>query len=103
MKVKPLLKTFKFAPVNVKCDKFVVNAQTIARPKKAIDLFPEVTDLTEFVGIACKADKEVNFTALSYGVKRTEETDETIFIAVLSGTIALPEEWGKSGDLEQRR
>ncbi len=98
-KKKPLLKTFKFAPVNDKCDRFVVNAQTIARPKQVIDTFPEVTDLTEFVGIACKAGKEVNFTAIGYGVERTEEADETIFIAVLSGTVALPDEWGKSGDL----
>ncbi len=28
-KVKPVLKTFKFAPVNDKCDKFVLNAQAV--------------------------------------------------------------------------
>jgi len=85
--------------VNAKCDKFAVNAQTIARPEKVIRAFPEVTDLTEFVGIACKAESnEVNFTAISYGVERTDEADETVFIAVLSGTIGLPDGWGNSGD-----
>jgi hypothetical protein len=97
-KVKPILKTFKFAPVNAKCDKFVVNAQTIARPQRVCKAFPEVTDLTEFVGIACKAEsEEVNFTAIGYGVEMTREADKTVFIAVLSGTIALPKESGKDG------
>ncbi len=98
-KVKPLLKTFKFAPVNDKCDKFVVNAQTIARPQRVIRAFPEVTDLTEFVGIACKGEEDkVNFTAISYGIERGKEEDKTVFIAVLSGTIELPKEDGKDGD-----
>jgi hypothetical protein len=98
-KAKPLLKTFKFAPVNTKCDKFVVNAQTITRPERVIKAFSEVTDLTEFVGIACKAEsKEVNFTAISFGVERTKEADKAVFIAVLSGTVALPDESNKDGD-----
>jgi hypothetical protein len=98
-KVKSTLKTFKFAPVNTKCDKFAVNAQTITRPQRVIEAFPEVTDLTEFVGIACKAEsKEVNFTAISYGVERTgTDNDKVIFIAVLSGTVELPDEWSKDG------
>ncbi len=97
-KVKPILKTFKFAPVNDKCDKFVVNAQAVTRPQRVIRAFPEVTDLTEFVGIACKAEsKEVNFTAISFGVERGKEEDKTIFIAVLSGTVKLSDEWGKDG------
>ncbi len=98
-KVKPILKTFKFAPVNDKCDKFVVNAQAVTRPQRVIRAFPEVTDLTEFVGIACKAEsKEVNFTAISFGVERGKEADKTVFIAVLSGTIKLSDEWSKDGD-----
>jgi len=97
-KVKPTLKTFKFAPVNTKCDKFVVNAQAVTRPERVIRAFSEVTDLTEFVGIACKAEsKEVNFTAISFGVERGREADKTVFIAVLSGTVKLPDEWGKDG------
>ncbi len=97
-KVKPILKTFKFAPVNDKCNKFVVNAQAVTRPERVIRAFSEVTDLTEFVGIACKAEsKEVNFTAISFGVERGQEYDKTIFIAVLSGTVKLSEEWGKDG------
>ncbi len=98
-KVKPLLKTFKFAPVNDKCDKFVVNAQALTRPQRVIEGFPEVTDLTEFVGIACKAEKdEVNFAAIGYGIERTARADTTVFIAVLSGKIELPKEDGKDGD-----
>lgn len=97
-KAKPTLKTFKFAPVNDKCDKFVVNAQAVTRPQRVIRAFPEVTDLTEFVGIACKAEsKEVNFTAISFGVERGKEADKTIFIAVLSGTVKVSDEWGKDG------
>ncbi len=98
-KTKPLLKTFKFAPVNDKCDKFVVNAQALTRPERVIRAFPEVTDLTEFVGIACTEKDEVNFTAIGYGIERGKEEDKTIFIAVLSGTIALPKEWDRNGDL----
>jgi hypothetical protein len=95
-KVKPTLKTFKFAPVNDKCDKFVVNAQAVTRPQRVCKAFSEVTDLTEFVGIACKAEsEEVNFTAISFGVERTKEADKAVLIAVLSGTIELPDEWSK--------
>jgi hypothetical protein len=98
-KPKRILKTFKFAPVNAKCDKFVVNVQAITRPEKVVSCFPKVTDLTEFVGIACKDESdEVNFTAISFGVDRAEDCDETVFIAVLSGTIALPDDWGKDRD-----
>jgi hypothetical protein len=98
-KVRPLLKTFKFAPVNTKCDKFVVNAQALTRPERVIRCFPEVTDLTEFVGIACKAESyEINFTAIGYGIERGKEEDKTVFIAVLSGTIALPKESAKDGE-----
>ena len=98
-KVKPAtIKTFKFAPVNDKCDKFVVNAQAVTRPERVCKAFSEVTDLTEFVGIACRADsKEVNFTAISFGVERGAEEDKTVFIAVLSGTVKLSDEWGKDG------
>jgi hypothetical protein len=97
-KARPTLKTFKFIPVNDKCDKFALNAQAVTRPKRVIDAFKEVTDLTEFVGIACKADsKEVNFTAIGYGVERGKEEDKTIFIAVLSGTVKLSDEWSKDG------
>ncbi len=63
-----------------------------------IEAFPEVTDLTEFVGIACKADsKNVNFTAIGFGVERGREEDKTVFIAVLSGTVKLPDERDKDG------
>jgi hypothetical protein len=97
-KTKPILKTFKFAPVNDKCDKFVVNAQAVTRPERVCKAFSEVTDLTEFVGIACQAEsKKVNFTAISFGVERGKEYDKTIFIAVLSGTVKLPDEGGKDG------
>jgi hypothetical protein len=95
-KVKPILKTFKFAPVNDQCDKFVVNAQAVTRPERVCRAFSEVTDLTEFVGIACKTgSKEVKFTAIGFGVERCAEYDKTVFIAVLSGTIELPDEWSK--------
>ncbi len=98
-KVRPLLKTFKFAPVNAKCDKFVVNAQTIPRPERACKAFPEVTALTEFVGIACKGEEDkVNFTAIGYGIERGKEEDKTVFIAVLSGTIELPRVDAKDGE-----
>lgn len=97
-KVRPTLKTFKFTPVNDKCDRFALNAQAVTRPQRVITAFPEVTDLTELVGIACKADskeEEVNFTAIGYGVERGKEYDKTIFIAVLSGTVELPDERNK--------
>jgi hypothetical protein len=91
------LQTFKFAPVNKECDKFVVNAQTITRPERVIKAFSEVTDLTEFVGIACKTgSRKVDVTAISYGIERKKEADKAIFIAVLSGTIELPKEWESS-------
>ncbi len=106
-KVKPILKTFKFAPVNDECDKFVVNAQAVTRPKDVIRAFPEVTDLTEFVGIACQAEskesKEVNFTAISFGVERGKEEDKTVFIAVLSGTVKLPEKSGKDDEKDKEQ
>jgi hypothetical protein len=95
-KVKPTLKTFKFVPVNTECDKFAVNAQAVTRPERVCKAFSEVTDLTEFVGIACKAEsKEVNFTAIAFGVERTKEADKAVLIAVLSGTVRLPDEWNK--------
>jgi hypothetical protein len=97
-KARPTLKTFKFTPVNDKCDKFALNAQAVTRPQRVITAFPEVTDLTELVGIACKADskeKEVNFTAIGFGVERGKEYDKTVFITVLSGTVALPDDGGK--------
>jgi len=98
-KIRPFLKTFKFAPVNTRCDKFVLNAQTITRPDRVIRAFAEVTAVTEFVGIACKAEsKEFKFTALSFGVERTLEIDRLIFIAVLSGTVKLPEESKKDAE-----
>jgi len=96
-KVKPVLKTFKFTPVNDKCDRFALNAQALTRPQRVITAFSEVTDLTEFVGIACKSESyKVNFTAIGYGVERNE-ADKTVFIAVLSGTVTLPDEGGKDG------
>jgi hypothetical protein len=96
-KARPLLKTFKFVPVNTECDKFAVNAQAITRPQRVVRAFPEVTDLTELVGIACQAKStEVKFTAIGYGVERTVEYDKTILIVVVSGTIELPD--GKSHD-----
>ncbi len=103
MKVRPVLKTFKFVPVNDQCDRFALNAQALTRPQRVIRAFPEVTDLTEFVGTACKAEskekeKEVKFTALGFGIERGKEEDRTIFIAVLSGTVKLSDESKKSGE-----
>jgi hypothetical protein len=97
--LKQTLKTFKFAPVNEKCDRFVVNAQATTRPQRVIKAFPEINDLTEFVGIACQSDsRQVDFTAIGYGLQRTAEEDKTVLIAVLSGTVELAKEWGKDGD-----
>jgi hypothetical protein len=101
-KVSQTIKTFKFIPTNDKCDRFVLNAQATTRPKRVIQAFPELTDLTEFVGVACQAGKkEVDFTAIAYGIKRAGKNDfkdDIVLIAVLSGTVELPKEADKGKD-----
>jgi len=100
-KVKRIFQTFKFVPVNDTCDRFAVNAQALVRPLKAIYAFPEVTDLSEFVGLACKTEAgKIDFTAVGYGLERTDEEDCVVLIAVLSGTIAWPDGYGKNADSE---
>jgi len=116
-----IIQTFKFAPVNEGCTKFVVNSQATTRLAKVGKLWPDACDQTEFVGVACKDEwKDMKLTAISYGVKRcvstshagglvagaageitTTEittttkcpttTDEIVFIAVMTAKIEIPE------------
>ncbi len=109
-----ILQTFKFAPVNDGCTKFVVNSQSVTRLAKVAKFFPEACDQTEFVGIACKDEwKDMKLTAISYGVQRCittaraglaaasgeivlptpcpTTTDKVVFIAVMTAKIEIPE------------
>ena len=70
-----VIQTFKFAPINEGCTKFVVNSQTVTRLAKVAKFWPDACDQTEFVGIACKDEwKNIKLTAISYGVKRCATT-----------------------------
>ncbi len=107
-----IIQTFKFAPVNEGCTKFVVNSQSVTRLAKVGKFWPDACDQTEFVGIACKDEwKDIKLTAISYGVQRciTSETgkvirgtsgeatkcptttDKVVFIAVMTAKIEVPE------------
>ncbi len=108
-----ILQTFKFAPVNDGCTKFVVNSQSVTRLAKVAKFFPDACDQTEFVGIACKDEwKDIKLTAISYGVQRCittpraglavasgetttttcpTTTDKVVFIAVMTAKIEIPE------------
>ena len=108
-----IIQTFKFAPVNDGCTKFVVNSESATRLAKVGKFWPDACDQTEFVGIACKDEwKDIKLTAVSYGVQRcissergkvirgglTEvttcptTTDKVVFIAVMTAKIELPED-----------
>lgn len=111
-----ILQTFKFAPLNDGCTKFVVNSQSVTRLAKVAKFWPDACDQTEFVGIACKDEwKNIKLTAISYGVKRCATTtraarliagasgettttscptttDKVVFIAVMTVQITLPED-----------
>ena len=66
-----LIQTFKFAPINEGCTKFVVNSESTTRLAQVAKFWPDACDQTEFVGIACKDEwKDMKLTAISYGVKR---------------------------------
>ena len=82
-----IIQTFKFAPVNDGCTKFVVNSQAVTRLAKVAKFFPDACDQTEFVGIACKDEwKNIKLTAVSYGVKRCVTTPKAgVIIGVHSG------------------
>jgi hypothetical protein len=86
--------TFKFAPVNTACTRFVVNAQATIRPPKVLKAWPDANDITEFVGTACMTEEDkVQFTATAYGIQRRFDclcNDKIAFIAVMSGTIDVP-------------
>jgi hypothetical protein len=84
-----IIQTFKFAPVNDGCTKFVVNSQAATRLAKVGKFWPDACDQTEFVGIACKDEwKDIKLTAISYGVQRC------IYTPVAGGLIA-----GASGEI----
>ncbi len=107
-----ILQTFKFAPVNDGCTKFVVNSQSVTRLAKVGKFWPDACDQTEFVGIACKDEwKDIRLTAISFGVQRclTSEdrkiiagtsgettkcpttTDKVAFIAIMTAKIEIPD------------
>ncbi len=107
-----IIQTFKFAPVNEGCTKFVVNSQATTRLAKVAKFWPDACDQTEFVGIACKDErKDIKLTAISYGVQRciTSDTrktiagtsgettkcpmttDKVVFLAVMTARIEIPE------------
>jgi hypothetical protein len=87
-----IIETFKFSLMNLTCDQFVLNLQTSLCEEKVRKAFPETDDVTEFVGVACKSEKDkVVFTAVGYGVKTHDKMcHETVFIAIKSGTITWP-------------
>jgi len=114
-----IIQTFKFAPVNDGCTKFVVNSQAATRSAKVGKFWPDACDQTEFVGIACKDEwKDMKLTAISYGVQRCittpragglavagkpcdcndtntntcpTTTDKVVFIAIMTAKIEIPE------------
>lgn len=88
---KKVIETFKLAPIALTCDTFVLNLQVSMCEPKVLRAFPEATDMTEFVGVACKdGENKVVFTAVGYGVKKSETCNEVVFIAIKSGTINMP-------------
>ncbi len=81
-----LIQTFKFAPINEGCSKFVVNSQSVTRPERVGKFWPDACDQTEFVGVACADDwKDIKLTAISYGVQRCIQTARAGSIAAASG------------------
>ncbi len=100
--VKTSLVTFKFVPVNKECTSFAVNAQITVRDAKVQKAWPDATDITEFVGTACKiGNKKVEFTAIGLGIeKKTDCTcsDRILFIAVMSGCVEIPDKCKKCED-----
>jgi len=99
--IETVVQTFKFAPINDGCTKFVVNSQASTRSAQVAKFWPDACDLTEFVGIACKdVWKDMKFTAIGYGVKRCDGVDEVVFIAIMTGKVEIPEsclECGSTG------
>lgn len=83
--------TFKFIPMNTKCDQFVVNIQQATLPVKVLKAFPETKSHTEFVGTVCAPEgaKKADFTAVAYGSERTEDMEKLTFIAVMTGQVDL--------------
>jgi len=89
---KKMVETFKFSLMNLTCDQFVLNLQTGLCEEKVRKAFPETDKVTEFVGVACKSEKDkVVFTAVGYGVETDDKIcEEVLFIAIKSGTITWP-------------
>jgi hypothetical protein len=88
---KSVIETFKLAPISLTCDHFVLNLQVSMCEPKVLKAFPEATDMTEFVGVACKdGENKVVFTAIGYGMKKSGTCNEVVFIGVKSGTICMP-------------
>lgn len=85
------IQTFTFVPITQDCSQFVLNAQTTTRLGKVIKFWPDATSLTEFVGTASPSTwEDLQFTALSYGVARSEKQDQIRFIAIMTGRIEMP-------------
>jgi hypothetical protein len=88
------VQTFKFAPVNTACTRFVLNSQATIRPPKVLKAWPDANDMTGFVGTACQTEEcRVEFTAIAYGIQRRFDclcNDKVAFIAVMSGWIEVP-------------
>jgi len=88
---RSVIETFKLAPISLTCDTFVLNLQVSICEPKVLNAFPEATDVTEFVGVACKdGESKVVFTAVGYGMKKSGTCNEVVFIAVKSGSICMP-------------
>ncbi len=88
---KKVIETFKLAPIALTCDTFVLNLQVSLCEPKVRKAFPEATEMTEFVGVACKeGESKVVFTAVGYGMKKSETCEEVVFIAIKSGSINAP-------------
>lgn len=98
---KSVIETFKLAPISLTCDHFVLNLQVSMCEPKVLNAFPEATDMTEFVGVACKdGENKVVFTAIGYGMKKSGTCNEVVFIAVKSGTIMAKHHIGPLRDKE---
>jgi len=88
-----VIQTFKFAPINDGCNKFVVNSQASTRSVKVVKAWPDACELTEFVGTACQDEwNDLQLTAIGYGVKRCDTIDKVQFIAIMTAHIDLPDE-----------
>jgi hypothetical protein len=90
--IETVVQTFKFAPINNDCSKFVVNSQASTRSAKTIKCWPDATELTEFVGTACEVTwGDLQFTAIGYGVQRCDTVDKIVFIAIMTGRVEVPQ------------